>query len=103
MNAGWQKDVVDRLSLKDSQGSCDAGAAYCTHLDACLGLLLVDNVPVLLLQAVSRKTRILDVVYNASNNELVSSSSSFVAAACWQRQRCSRNYIELPPGDKTNA
>ena len=34
------------------------------------------NAGVLCLQAVTRKTRVLDVVYNASNNELVRSDAS---------------------------
>ena len=34
-----------------------------------------------IMQATTRKTRILDVVYNASNNELVSTSSAECLAA----------------------
>lgn len=36
----------------------------------------------LCLQAVTRKTRVLDVVYNASNNELVRSDASIFGGNC---------------------
>ena len=39
-------------------------------------VLHVIQCPAIFMQATTRKTRILDVVYNASNNELVSTSSA---------------------------
>lgn len=53
---------------------------YVSH--TCAWLVLMR----LLLQATTRKTRILDVVYNSSNNELVSVSFACLSFALFEKQ-----------------